>query len=567
MKFDCAKYTTGDEILYVRGCYRQLYSTILEEVRAGDKCIVTGTAGIGISFFGLYSAKQFLKESLTVIHIDKGWALVNLYLPESPSDGVKKVLADRCECPPVGPWAGRFDGSHSELTRESEFLFDDLTSLIGEVVVIVDATEDFSPICWVNPECIMLVVTRPIAKRMDRFQGPMTRTYYLPVWTMEELKDMLEKRKGAPLSMEETQQLAYRVEQFGGNPQIVARSNCTHDQMVSLATRMIREVINRLQIDGLNYILDPLVSTDASKLVHIVPTPSFKFERIQFASEMILQEVLLHFRIKSLGQTSRILKTALYEVVEYASSCQHLNNSWCHAIMQYGGSFGIAPVETKSLRNRPNVWYILDKVCETIIPSTSSRYSFQQNLSDLESLWDLQEGEQGIYVHFPKGSVPFVDSICVVDGETGNKIFGIPNHATKMSECTSSEDSLAGSRTPSTLSDGSLARKRTPSTSSEDNCTRKRTKSSVSTTANTSSPPCAVLLNRMISKDSDCGIDEKGFGEFVKSVKSLCPPGTTVHFCWVTCKSALTKVLKDPPKSEFVTRSQIPQWLITLPDA
>ena len=126
--------------MFTRPCYLSLYPKVLEIVRDGEYCIVTGTPGIGKSFFGYYTIPKLLDEGVTVIHIDLGWKATNLYLPNAPSEAVRKVLEEYA--PSIlqegSSWKGRFDNNNHELTHDSRILYEELTRLVGEVVVVLD---------------------------------------------------------------------------------------------------------------------------------------------------------------------------------------------------------------------------------------------------------------------------------------------------------------------------------------------------------------------------------------------------------------------------------------------
>jgi hypothetical protein len=192
-----------------------------------------------------------LEDGFTVIHLDLGWDWTNLYVPSKPSDRVKKVLAAHEEHQLEGPWMGRFEGMSQGLAEHARKLFGALTALVGDVVLVVDPPKTE---LIVNPECGLLVVTSPSAQRITTFNSfGKSDNFYLSVWTEEELRSLLMKRKGAPLSEKEEEELALRFLRFGGIPRFVAQPDEDHATMVSRAEDETKAVIAKLEGASMRY--------------------------------------------------------------------------------------------------------------------------------------------------------------------------------------------------------------------------------------------------------------------------------------------------------------------------
>ena len=82
--FDKEVYATRDQMVYIRPCYEKLYDRINESLKIGEKCVVTGTPGIGKSMFGYYAMRRLLDQGVTVVYIYLGWACLSLICASEP---------------------------------------------------------------------------------------------------------------------------------------------------------------------------------------------------------------------------------------------------------------------------------------------------------------------------------------------------------------------------------------------------------------------------------------------------------------------------------------------------
>lgn len=292
IRFEKEVYVTKDKVLFVRDCYLDLFELVYAEVSLGYKCIVTGTPGIGKSFFGYYAIGRLLDAGFTVIHIDMGWDYTNLYVPENPSDRVKRLLSD--EGKPEGRWAGRLNGEKAGLKPDAAELYEKLVQLEGEVVVIVDPPKDFSH--FLNPTCGLLVVTSPSTQRMSSFNSAGDVDYYfMLLWDEEELRTLLTKRKGCPLTEKEDQELLLRIFRFGPIPRYVARSDFGHDKMIQISDKATTFVLSKLETGEMKEMLNPFNANPefSGRLVHLVVDKTFTKVQKRFATEMIKKDKCL----------------------------------------------------------------------------------------------------------------------------------------------------------------------------------------------------------------------------------------------------------------------------------
>lgn len=61
-------FRKGSGKLFVRPCYIALHATIRGLLESGDQFVITGTPGIGKSFFGLFVLAKLVNEGQTVFY-------------------------------------------------------------------------------------------------------------------------------------------------------------------------------------------------------------------------------------------------------------------------------------------------------------------------------------------------------------------------------------------------------------------------------------------------------------------------------------------------------------------
>lgn len=557
IRFEREMYLTYDRIVFVRDCYRSLFPIVFDRVRKRGKCLITGTPGTGKTFFGFFAIRKLLDSGFTVIHIDMGWDWTNLYIPDVPSVRVMEILAEHDEPQAKGPWMGRFSGTSQGLAPDARKLYGALTSLVGDVVVVLDPPNNFGSGVFIHPECGMLVVTGPSTQRTASVTSSGgVDTFYMPIWSEQELRTLLEKRKGAPLLDEENHELGLRVLRFGGIPRFVARSDCDHSEMVSLSEHAINELLIRLEcpismVDVLNpFHLNPFCS---GRIVHLLTTAKFDLAGKRFATEIIERQILARYWRRS-QQALQTLMSSTSNICGFSSTTGRLNELWWHVALQEGGQIKRIQLKAKPSRDASCLEYVKGPLRNAIIPSTASRYSAKQNLADVKSLWDLEEDEQGIYVHFLKGNVPLVNSISILDGQTGKKVFGFESPIPDPPPNASAESTI------SPAAEGGRRRFSAPS-----HVPASSTSATSMISGTNATPPC-VLLNQ-VTTNSENSFSWASFVELVELVRKLCPSGTSLHFCWVTSET----IAKDfrfvfPPGADPSLMKLIPQWLLIVPD-
>ena len=303
--FDKEVYATRDQMVYIRPCYEKLYDKINQNLLIGEKCVVTGTPGIGKSMFGYYAMHRLLDQGITVIYIYMGWACCHLYVPQSPSKLVMETLA-RLDIPVAETtdgerWLGRFiPEGIATLVEDSMALYSALVELIGDVVVIVDPPRVWGADLFKNPKCGLLMVTSPTPERTTAVKSEGDAfTLYMPLWSSDEIKNLVRARKnGVDLTEEEKMQLELRELRFGSIPRYIAQVKHDHSQMLAIGDNETKNIIKALSSTKMYEITNPMsVNPDISgRIIHIeVVNDQLDSFRKRFASEMIERQILVHF--------------------------------------------------------------------------------------------------------------------------------------------------------------------------------------------------------------------------------------------------------------------------------
>jgi len=424
-------YDTKDKVVYVRSCYEQLFGICAPLLKSGRKCTVTGTPGIGKSMFGYYSNHRLLREGVTVIYIYMGWECCHLYVPENPGRKVLETLGRLdVKLPNLneGGWVGRFiPNGATELAQDSKELYGALIKLEGEVVVILDPPRGWGADVFKNPPCGVLVVTSPTPERTLAINSQAgTFSFYMPLWTLEEVKSLLMARESSgQISDEEEGQLKLRSIRFGNIPRYIAQVNRSHLEMIMLAENATHEVIQQLSGPTMVQVVTPTsaVPQVSGRIIHLEAASDFMRASKRFASEMIERQILVHFQ-RSQRHAWSVFAESVRDVNGFSQMVGVRSEIWWHSALQAGGVFTLEQLYNKT--SRLNSSYRKGPLRSITSPESAARYSAKQNLSDITNLWDLQESESafaGLYFNFLKGNAPPIDSIWVLDGAKGKDIF------------------------------------------------------------------------------------------------------------------------------------------------
>ena len=432
--FDVKVFGSGDKDAYIRPCYKELHGIIFPGLKQGKQCIVTGTPGIGKSLFGFYCFRQLLDSGITVIYIYEGWPSCHLFLPVEPASSVCTVLASfNVSAPEKDGWYGRFiNMGTTSLSHESLMVYGALTRLVGDVVVIVDPPKLWTSDIFENPECGLLVVSSPAPDRLSGVKSFGTaETYYMPLWTSDEIRDLLRSRKQGDLTKEEESQVALREGRFGPIPRYIANALHDHATMMFVSAQETDAAIKKLTGSDMAQVLNPQSSTPqiSGRVVHMVVYAKFRFSRNKFASEMVQRQILVGFHRASKLEWNTFA-SSIRDFAVFKSAVGVQSEIWWHSALQSGGNFRLQKLTDKTgIFNTRARGYNRGPVQSVTLPESSARYSAKQDLSDIASLWDLDSSTEsdygGLYFNFIMPDVPALDSIWVLRGcDTTWSIFG-----------------------------------------------------------------------------------------------------------------------------------------------
>ena len=420
-------------VLYVRDAYVKLFDIVTPIVISGTPCILTGTFGIGKRLFSYYAIRRLLDQRVTVIYLHKGWHACHLLLPKHPDQSVLDVLGD------AGlkfdgnqeehKWLGKFlDAGWDRLDVEAstgQKLYDKLTQLKGRVTVVVDPPHVWDESMFTVPKCGVLLVTHPSAQEMQAIvnSGMAYKKYYMPLWTPEEIELLTTAQTGKELTEIEKYQLDLRIMLFGPIPRNVATGKgWGHIELMRYGMEQTREVIEKLtgferasmmQVEGKYAYL-------TSRILHIKVNDSFERDGTKFASDMVMRRIWVKARWQSKDYWNAFAQR-LPDLEGFAQNMQVESRVWWHGALERGGRFN-----WRELTNHPRTKQ--SRSFRTVIlPPCVPRYSVSPQLSDVQTLWDYDSVKEkeyaGLYYHFPKGNVPSIDAIMVLDGAKAKPIF------------------------------------------------------------------------------------------------------------------------------------------------
>jgi hypothetical protein len=545
-KFDASKvelnqttYLVGDQVIFIRECFPRLYETVKNRVLDGKFISLTGTPGLGKSMFAYYVALRLLHEkNVAVIFIHMGWQETHLFLPNNVPDRVKAVLAKYGPPEKEVGWVGRLLGTPSGLQFDTDIsakkLYQDLTCLVGDVVVILDPPRDFGEAVFQPPSTGLFIATspRPVRSTSADVQGGLVEIYF-PLWTLEEIRRLVRERSQRELTPKELGELEYRFLLFGGVPRWIVKPNISHDEMVFTALQKTKNAISRVSSATLKEMFDPRSSQPdvSGLLIHLkVVNAEFTETKKKFASAMV--ELELYRRGYDTGRAElRHFLSAARDIEGFKQAAGNLYESSWHVILQHG-----AEVELEELFDRSNgrgPYPPNSKKQKITLPSTSSRYSARQNLDDVRDLLP-KENELGTYLHILATNVPSVDAITVVPMSVAGTIFG---------------------STTSNVGSGASGSSR---------ALKRRKHAAESMPLSTKAEWCMIAYQHAISVKDKLNVE--GCTNVMNLSERACGPSPScVHFVFVTTPSRAAQYhfVKVEAEPRF---KKVRQWLLTVSD-
>ena len=246
LSFEHSISLTGLKALYIRYCYQVIASNILQRPNL-YRGVVTGSEGMGTTFFLIYYLWRLVKEGKRVLF---------LY-------GLSKVYFDGK--------GGVFALSETPVRTEHLFWTKDLWCLMDSSRKL---DEDFNLIPY--EYCNFVLSSEPRRKLFNQFKLFNFDYSYIPLWSKEELSEI------APLFPESRDWLS-RYEILGGAPQYVLQyTDMSAEHILKHAARScdLNETIGFQ-----SSITDQM---EVQSLVHITSDAPFKESLVQFSSEAAL---------------------------------------------------------------------------------------------------------------------------------------------------------------------------------------------------------------------------------------------------------------------------------------
>ena len=219
--------------------------------------------------------------------------------------------------------------------------------------------------------------------------------------------------------------MASRELRFGGIPRYVAKPDLTHEEMIQLASDDTNRAIQDLTGESMKDLVNPVSSNPQASglIVHLLAGPDFQRVGKKFASEMVERQILVQFQ-GSEREAWTAFAGAVRDFKGFATLVGSRSEIWWHSALQTGGDYVLEELLNKSSKRGK---YRKGEPQKATFPTSEARYSAKQKLTDIESLWDgLQPPAAphgGLYYHFLKGNVPAIDSIWVIKGVHGQRIF------------------------------------------------------------------------------------------------------------------------------------------------
>ena len=404
------------DIIWKRPCYSSLYDEMWKLAVRGQEyypVIMTGTSGIGKSFFGIYALwRAVVERGITVIYTQAGRsehpvryviAPPAAAMQEYGEDDARRLLLklrgdypgvvgedpvegeDDCTWKTKSMWWGELNqaapGADKFIARlkegKSTWVFWDmqgglLTESSQRAVVLVSDVE---------------AVYRKYLKENDGAR------LYVPAWTLGELK---EARPSIMAELDEAA-LSERFDKVGG----VARSifASSWDDVVSA----LDGALNRLGSDTMSNLLNPEASADVTtQLVHHVSGPPYKTSRQVFASQYVRDKVFDKLMEDGRFKTGLMVKYSkgLIGGSERGAKFEWFAHVTLAGMMNNSLSVCVAPLEE----------------CGVGAPARVQLKPFATKVFLFQSLDDMEEIVFSTYYQPSSDNYPAIDSFCLVHG-------------------------------------------------------------------------------------------------------------------------------------------------------
>jgi len=416
-------------LLWVRNIYPTFYDSMWKATSDGDDehpVIVTGTSGIGKSFFGVYAALRAVREmKFTVV-----------YTVLSPDNAVKRyVIApsvkEMAALPPNDPkrllldLRERHREIHIDEDQVSEGESDLEQSMWWGVIVNSPEGTTFVEELLEGKFTWMFVDIRDgkleaNTKRLVAFVSDKPQAYYsfekhyharrlyMPVWKLDELK---QANMALQLNIDEAD-LKSRYELVGGVPRSVLVSETDWSNMKV----KVLQAIDRLEPNTLQGILDPGSEKPedvASMLMHVTSTEPFNLSTMEggFASKEVQWRIYNRFLLTKQFKLQMWLRYARGIV---GGGQRGPKYEWfAHVVL--GRTQQQLPIQVTELYSKDGVPTSIDghRRGESL---SKMLKQFAGDTRLFGKLTDLEDLKQGQYAQPLAENYPAIDAFCVFNG-------------------------------------------------------------------------------------------------------------------------------------------------------
>lgn len=257
--------------LFIRSCYDELLQKTLTLRDNGlFRTVITGTPGIGKTFFGAFCLYRIASEFPSLIY--------------HTSDLIVSI----------------------ELGVVCSISFDDLVQCVMNTKYLYIA-DGVKPALTAN--CFTILVTSPRFSIFKEFikERNTTSVLYMPPWTYEELEHV-----NAFLKLRTTEELSFLFSRFGGVPRYVLSPQPIHEEIAFLRGTIAQFTgnFNDILCAFGNQYVDKDVFRISNLLLHLIPSEDFKSSQMHWASKYIASEVFQRHHIGLVQSVKQFIASA-----------------------------------------------------------------------------------------------------------------------------------------------------------------------------------------------------------------------------------------------------------------
>ena len=294
--------------LFIRSCYVDLFPLIEAEINQGKRALVLGTPGIGKSHLGFMILLVLVQRGETVVLQALGEESRILFSPQ----GVQRSVS-------------LSTGFEDQLrTHTTYYIVDGM------------APEKFA--------AKTILLSSPRADTWDKIVKFSGTFFYVPVWTLDELKtcraQLFDPQVSEPLLLD-------LYGKWGGIPRFVLQYANEETQQ-----KLLLQAIDASKTQTLGEIRQALKTPKdmSHKVVHYIPTPHYRDYTLAFASEYVAEKIYDQMNEKILEDVRAFLGGSM-GLGDFGAARGRVFETYVHYRFERGGTFQARNLATGAVEN------------------------------------------------------------------------------------------------------------------------------------------------------------------------------------------------------------------------